>query len=281
MAANDSLGKDWQKSVSKHEHTHVVDIAWKFRNLKTSETEPVSSIINKLSHFDTIEAVDMGCGAARWDMALYRYLGDKLKLTCLDADGELLKNLSTYLSRHDIRNFSTRSSAADILPFIDNSLDCIFTFNTIQHYDVPLFLTESARVLKNGGYLFVYTRIREKNEKINREEYTLESLKKSINAMDSVAVESVVFFAYNRLAAFEQMHFHSKSQHDVANPFYTPEELRETIKEFSLNIEDVFKDQQVHWFDENVLFVIKKEQKTSVEYLKIAASSFRPPGMVV
>ena len=175
------------------------------------------------------------------------------------------------------------ASAGDAIPFNDSSLDCVIAFNTIQLYDVPLLLAESARVIKNGGYLFIYSRLREQNEKNNPGQYTLETLKKTIDTLGNLTVESVVFFAYNRLAAFERVHFRSPRLDEIYDPFYTPEQLKETIKEFSLNIEDVFHDQpQVRWIDENVLFVIKKEQKTSLEYLKVAASSsFGAPGMVV
>lgn len=282
MAAHDSMDKDWQDSISRSSDKQFTDTAGKISNSKTTDSEPVSVIVSKFSHVDLVQSVDMGCGAARYDILLYRYLGDKLKLTCLDADTETLRNLTTYFSRHNVRNFSSGTSNAGAIPFADNSLDCVLSFNTLHRYDVPLFLNESIRVMKNGGYLFVYSRLREKNEKTNREEFTLESLKKSIDAAGNVAVESVVFFAFNRLAAFEHMHFHSASPHEKTNPFYSPEELKEAIKDLSLDIEDIFaQHQQVRWFDENVLFVIKKESQNSLEYLKIAASSFRGPGMVV
>jgi|GEM_PF-225459 len=282
MAAHDSLGKPGQDPTQSADR-RLSDASGNSRNLKASDSEPVSVIVNKLSHLDHIEAVDIGCGAARYNMVLYRYFRDKLKLTCLDADTELLKNLTTYLSRHGVRNFSSMASAGDAIPFNDSSLDCVIAFNTIQLYDVPLLLAESARVIKNGGYLFIYSRLREQNEKNNPGQYTLETLKKTIDTLGNLTVESVVFFAYNRLAAFERVHFRSPRLDEIYDPFYTPEQLKETIKEFSLNIEDVFHDQpQVRWIDENVLFVIKKEQKTSLEYLKVAASSsFGAPGMVV
>jgi SAM-dependent methyltransferase len=282
MAAHDSLDKDWQDPVSRSNDKQITDTTGKFSNSKTTDSEPVSVIVSKFSHVERIQAVDMGCGAARYDILLYRYLGDKLKLACLDAETETLKNLTTYFSRHNVRNFSSGSTEGGAIPFAADSLDCVLSFNTIHKYDVPQFLSESIRVLKNSGYLFVYTRLREQNEKTDRGQYTLEALKRSIDAMENAAVESVVFFAFNRLAAFEQMHFRSPSPHEITNPFYSPEELKEVIKEFSLNIEDVFNQhQQVRWFDENVLFVIKKENRNSLEYLKIAASSFRGPGMVV
>jgi ubiquinone/menaquinone biosynthesis C-methylase UbiE len=284
MTAQDSMDKDRQYPGFDSLNRNTGFPSGNPHNLKASDSEPVSVIVTKLSSLDSIKAVDMGCGAARYDMVLYRFFHDKLKLTCLDADKELLNNLTTYLSRQGVRNFSSGASAGDTMPFNDDSLDCVLAFNTIQRYDVPMFLSESVRVLKTGSYLFVYTRLREQNQKTGRGQYTLNTLKKSLDAIGNAAVESIVFFAYSRMAAFEQLHFRSPSPNEMPVPFYTADEMKEAVKEFSLNIgEEVFLDQpQVHRFDENVLFIIRKEQKTSIEYLKVAASSsFSAPGMVV
>jgi SAM-dependent methyltransferase len=157
------------------------------------------------------------------------------------------------------------------MPFPDNTLDCMFTFNAIHHFDLPEFLKESSRVLKSGGYLFAYTRLREQNErniwglyfpKFNEKEtrlYSLDELKKSMEIAGNLVIESIVFFAYNRLAALEQLLFRARSHHYSTFCLYTPEELKEALEGFSMNIEKEFKDtQQVRWFDENVLFIIKK-----------------------
>jgi len=251
---------------------HFSNIAKKYRNIRTTDSEPISLIADKLKNLDHIEAVDVGCGAGRYDLLLYKYLGDKLRLTCLDANAEMLKSLAKYLAKHDIGNFFVKQSVAETMPFPDSVLDCICTFNAVHHFSLPSFLNESARVMKSGGYLFVYTRLREQNERniwgqyfpqFHEKEtrlYSLDVMKQSIEAVDNLAIESIVFFAYSRLAALEQLLKRARSHHYSTFLLYSPEELGEALKGFSLNIMNEFKDpKQIRWFDENILFIVKKE----------------------
>jgi ubiquinone/menaquinone biosynthesis C-methylase UbiE len=251
-------------------------------------SEPISVIINKLNPLDSIEAVDVGCGAARYDMLLYRYFGDKLKLACLDANEDTLKNLTTYFDRHGVRNYSVKTSTTEAMPFPDDGLDCIFTFNAVHHFNLLRFFRESARVMKNDGYLFIFTKLYELNGKdkwgiyfprYDEKEtrwYTLEEMKQAIEAAGSLSVESIAFFAHNRMAALEQLMTGASSQISA----YTQEDMTEALKGFSIDLTSVFGDmRQESNFDENLLFIIKKEPKNSLEYLKIAAA-YRSPGVV-
>jgi SAM-dependent methyltransferase len=237
-----------------------------------TNTEPILVIVNKIDNLQSIEAVDAGCGAGRHDIFLYRYFGDRLKLTCLDADADLLKNLSTYLARHGVKNFQTANSTADIMPFQSNSVDCMFTFNTLNKYDSTFFLRESARILRNGGYLFIYTGLFESGHRGDSGQhfpepgggklhfYTMNTLKQTLDRIDSFKIESIAFFAYNRLASLEQLLFRPRHHDGSSFSLYSPEELEEALKAFSIKVQDENKDPRLGLrFDENVLFIIKKE----------------------
>ncbi|OGO18409.1 MAG: hypothetical protein A2Z15_02145 [Chloroflexi bacterium RBG_16_50_11] len=263
---------EWEKPASKDMDKHFSRISKKYRNLRATDSEPISLIVDKLKNLNNVEAVDVGCGAGRYDLLLYKYLGDKLKLTCLDANSEMLTALSKYLAKHDINNFSVKQSVAETMPFPDSVLDCICTFNAIHHFNLPRFLIESARALKAGGYLFMYSRLREQNEKnvwglyfphfIEKETrlYSLDGLKQSVAAVENLVFESIVFFAYSRLAALEELLERARSHHYSTFLLYSPEELDEALKGFSLNIKNQFEDpQQIRWFDENILFIIRKK----------------------
>ncbi len=267
----DYFEKEWEDPLTNPIDTHLPDIAGKFRKLKTTDAEPVSVIVDKLKQLDHIQAVDIGCGAARYDILLYRYLGNKLKLTCLDADADMLKNLSTYLARHNVRNFSSRNSSAQTMPFPDDSLDCVFTFNAIRSFSLPRFFTESARAMKNGGYLFVYMSLREKDDEStspppslegSAEETplnTLQVMKESIDNIDGIAIETIIFFAYNKMAALEQMVLPDEPHRGSDFVLYTPEELKKAVSIFNMNLDNVFEDaSDARSYDENVLFIIKK-----------------------
>jgi ubiquinone/menaquinone biosynthesis C-methylase UbiE len=284
---------EWEKPAAKSMDQHFSEVAKKYRKLRTTDSEPLSIIADKLKGLAHVEAVDVGCGAGRYDLLLFKYLGDKLNLTCLDANDEMLANLSEYLAKHDIANFSAKRSTAETMPFNDNSLDCVFTFNAVHHFNLLRFLQESTRVIKSGGYLFIYTRLREQNERniwgqnfpqFNEKEnrlYTLDIMKQSVEAVDFLRMESVVFFAYNRISALEQLIERARSHHYSTFVRYSATELEEALTGFAANIKSQFQDtEQVQWFDENVLFVIKIEQKTSLDYLKIA-SGYRPTGTVI
>jgi ubiquinone/menaquinone biosynthesis C-methylase UbiE len=272
MIAQNVRGMGSENTAPKAMDQHFSKVAKKYRNIRTTDSEPISLIVDKLKNLNHIEAVDVGCGAGRYDLLLYKYLGDKLRLTCLDANAEMLKSLSKYLAKHDIGNFSVKQSVAETMPFADSLLDCVCTFNAIHHFDLPGFLNESARVIKSNGYLFIYTRLLEQNSKniwglyfpqFNEKEtrlYSLDAMKQSIGAIDNFVFESIVFFAYSRMAALEQLLNRARSHHYSTFSLYSPEELVEALKGFSSNIKNEFEDpQQVRWFDENILFIIRKK----------------------
>ena len=128
-------------------------------------------------------------------------------------------------------------------------------------------------MLKNTGYLFVYTRLRDQNsrniwgqyfpqfqEKETRL-YSLEEMKQILGNDDNLSIESIVFFAYSRVAALEQLLERARNHHYSTFLMYTPEELQQALEGFSSNIINEFQDrQQVQWFDENVLFIIRKKK---------------------
>jgi len=272
MAAQNAFEKDWEGPAFKDKDMRFSNIVKTFHDLGTTDTAPISVIIDKMNGLNHIEAVDVGCGAGRYDMLLYRFLGDKLRLTCLDANEDTLNNLSTYLNRHGVRTFSTKKSTAETMPFPNSSIDCMFTFNAVHHNDLPRFVREGARIVRNGGYLFVYTRLREQNDmnvwrqhlaRFFEKEKRLNSLdiyKQSIDSISSLTIESIVFFAYNGMAALEQLFPRERSHRSSVSSLYTPEELEETLKDFSISLRNQVADtQNVRWFDEKVMFVIKKE----------------------
>src|SRR4030042_6343511 len=102
MYAQNSNEMGWEDTTLKAMSQHFSNVAKKYRNLRTTDSEPISVIVDKLKNLDHIEAVDVGCGAGRYDLLLYKCLGDKLKLTCLDVSAEMLKSLTKYLTKHDI-----------------------------------------------------------------------------------------------------------------------------------------------------------------------------------
>ncbi len=262
------LGEVAQKTI----HHHFSKIASRYHHLRTTDSEPIILIaqdLNKLSH---IEAADIGCGSGRYDALLFKYLGDKLHLSCVDASGDMLKRLDTYLKKHGISNFKSISSRAESLPFPNNNLDCICTFNAVHHFNLLGFLRESARVLKKGGYLFIYTRLPEQNmrniwgqyfpEFCKKEDrlHTLDKFMKEILAVSALRLKSIEYFKYKRISILEQLIERVRANHYSTFWLYSSEELEEAIAGFIQNIRANFKDiDNVSWFDENIMLVLRKE----------------------
>jgi ubiquinone/menaquinone biosynthesis C-methylase UbiE len=253
-------------------HHHFSRIAPKYRDFRTTDPEPITFIAKELDKLVSIEAVDIGCGAGRYDLLLCRYLGNKLRLTCADANSNMLETLDEYLIRHGISNFTSMHSEAENLPFPSNALDCVCTFNAIHHFNLPDFLQESARILKSGGYLFIYTRLREQNKrniwgryfpKFHHKEtrlYTLNALTQAVAAVPTLGIKSIEFFKYQRTSTSAKLIEHVEANHYSTFALYSPGEMKKATTRFVQRIANTSNGGYwIHWFDENILFVIRKE----------------------
>jgi ubiquinone/menaquinone biosynthesis C-methylase UbiE len=259
------------KTISIAIHHHFSRIAERYRYLRTTDLEPITLIVDKLKDLADIEVADIGCGTGRYDLLLCKYLGDKLRLTCVDANADMLETLDKYLVKHSISNFTSTHSEAENLPFPNDALDCICTFNAIHHFNLLDFLHENARILRAGGYLFIYTRLREQNRRniwgryfpkfhqIETRLYTLDTLKQAVAAVANLTIESIEYFKYERMSTLAQLVERARAHHYSTFFLYSPGELKEAIAGFKQKIRNEFGDtQRIRWFDENVLFIIRK-----------------------
>jgi len=252
-------------------HHHFSTIAKRYRNLRTTDLEPINMVARELKDLAHIEGIDVGCGAGRYDLLLYKYLGDILRLTCVDANDYMLEELDKYLMKHGISNFNSMHSKAEHLLFPSNALDCVCTLNAVHHFNMPEFLSESYRILKNGGYLFIYTRLQEQNgrniwgqyfPKFHLKEtrlYTMDNLMKLVSE-SNLHIKSIEYFKYGRTSTLAQLIKRVREHHYSTFSLYSSEELEEAITRFKQNIMSEFEDtNQIRWLDENVLFVVRKE----------------------
>jgi ubiquinone/menaquinone biosynthesis C-methylase UbiE len=252
-------------------YDHFSRIATQYQQLRTTDLEPISFMVRKLNGLPYIKAVDVGCGDGRYNRILCRYLGDKMNLTCVDVNAAMLDVLHRNLTEDGIRNFNIMQASADDLPLPDNSHDCVFTLNAIHHFDLSKFIRESARILKNNGYLFAYTRLREQNRKniwgryfpgFCRKEtrlYTLNQMVKTINAVPGMRIQSVEYFRYHRLSTLPELEKRIRSYHYSTFFLYPLDELEKAIDKFKKNIIKAYQDVQgIHWYDENILVVVRK-----------------------
>jgi len=253
-------------------HRHFSKIAQRYHYLRTTDPEPIALITRELKELTHVEAIDIGCGAGRYGLLLFKYLNGKLRLTCVDANAEMLKMLDKYLHEHGIDNYVYVQGNAEKVISQDNTYDCVCTFNAVHHFNLPVFLGESSRILKHGGYLFIYTRLPEQNgrniwgqhfpgfcQKETRL-YTQNTVTQSVATVPGLRIQSIEYFKYGRTANLAQLLERASFHHYSTFYLYEPEELEKAMAGFTQNIRNAFEDtKQIHWFDENVLFVIRKE----------------------
>lgn len=252
-------------------HDHFSNVARKYRHLRTTDVEPILIIKDNLRTSERIEAADVGCGAGRYDLQLFRNLGERLYLFCLDYNRQMLEELSDYLSRHGVKGFEIAQAPAETLPLGSRSLDCVFTFNAIHHFDIEVFLAEASRVLKEGGRLFIYTRLRSQNRRsiwgqyfprFNEKEtrlYELDSLKEKLRKTPELRLGAIQFFKYRRRVNLGTLVRRARNRHYSTFHMYSDRELEEALARFKQNLQQDFSDlDNVSWFDENVLLVVEK-----------------------
>jgi len=256
---------------TRNMYDHFSQVAGQYNNLRTTDLEPIASMIQKLDKLPYVKAVDVGCGDGRYDRILYRDLGVKLSLTCLDLNARMLEVLNKNLIEDGIRNFNLLQSSAEDLPLPDHSYDCVFTFNAIHHFNIIKFLHQSARILKNDGYLFVYTRLRDQNKKniwgrffpeFNQKErrlYTLHNISRIMNNVPGIWLQSIEYFKYKRLSSISDLEKKVRSHHYSTFYLYPVDELERAIDKFTKKVSEVYEDvNRIFWEDENILFIMRK-----------------------
>src|SRR3989338_355858 len=253
---------------------HFSKIAHRYRDLRTTDLEPILFIKKKLQKHPKIAAADIGCGAGRYDLKLFQYLGKKLFLNCCDANLVMLKQLKEFLEKNKIKNFKTIKTLANKIPLKNDSLDCIFTFNAFHHFKVSQFLRKSSFILKNEGYLFIYTRLRSQNRRniwgkhfplFNEKEtrlYELNELKNLLRKTPLLKIKTIKHFKYNRLSSLDWLIEQAQNHHYSTFYLYTKKEFKNSLERFKQNVQLKFKDlNKINWSDENILLVLQKEVK--------------------
>ncbi len=253
-------------------HEHFSEIAGEYRDLRTTDLEPILHIARTLSGISPVRAADIGCGAGRYDLKLFQHLGHKIEhLYCVDLTHRMLEQVKDYLARHRIRHFEVVRSVAAHLPFPPEHLNCICSFNSIHHFDVLGFLREGSRILEPEGRLFVYTRFRSQNtrniwgshfprfcEKETRL-YELDELENKMGTIPTLKIEHVQFFTYRRVSTLRRLLELARHRHYSTFSTYSNSEFRACLLRFEKNVKSDFTDLgNVRWTDENVLLTIRK-----------------------
>ena len=257
-------------------YDHFSNVAASYNALRRTDLEPILYISERLNGHSTTEAADIGCGAGRYCLGLFQNI-DNLHLTCVDCDEAMLEQISTYLTQAGISNFKTLKSFAENVPLGKNSMDVVFTFNAIHHFDFPRFMERMTRILRDEGCIFIYTRLRSRNARniwgryfplfLQKEDrlYELSELEELIASVPSVTLESVERFRYWRISTVDRLLDLARSNHYSTFPLYQRDEFEASLKEFRRNLLDNYSSSgKVGWFDEYTMLVIRKHADNDV-----------------
>ena len=251
-------------------YDHFSTIASKYQSVRTLDTKPILYIKNKLQEKSKINMADVGCGDGRYSLEFLRCFDDSFYIHCVDYNENMLKSLEGHLTKQNITNFCTRQGDANKLPLDNDSMDCIVTFNAIHHFDVPKFLSESLRSLKNNGHLFIYTRLRNQNSRsiwgeyfplfseMEERLYEMDELESHIKNAD-MKIHSTRVFGYSRISSLDRLTHQAKNNHYSTFALYDKETFDESLETFQQSIKNNFDDlERIQWIDENILIEIRK-----------------------
>lgn len=247
-------------------------IAGIYRELRNTDSEPVLHIKNYLDHLPEISAADVGAGSGRYSKLFFDYIGEeRLFLKCFDTNEFMLESLEEYLNQHNITNFITKIATAEELPLSSKSLDAVFCFNAIHHFNINKFLLECIRVLKKGTLLFVYTRTKTQSvENIwgkyfplyNKKESRLYETKDFEFILDEISELELIEekkFRFERENTLDELLKRASSKHYSAFTLYDNEEFKRCIEKFKKNVKSAYSDtDNIEWIDEKIMYVIKR-----------------------
>lgn len=254
--------------AQKDMYEHFADVAVLYNDLRTTDLEPVTFIKDMLNGNGHIAAVDIGCGAGRYSLQFLKHLGIH-HLACIDINESMLEQVSSTLGVTGLTNFSTIESVAEHIPLVDNSIDYIFAFNAIHHFDFAAFMQEAARVARDGGSIIIYTRLRCQNAeniwgkhfplflaKENRL-YEMDELEQMIEPIPALNIQCVKKFRYLRTASLGQLVNLARNSHYSTFSLYGKEEFASSLEGFQRNITRHFSDpEHLKWFDEYTMLVV-------------------------
>jgi SAM-dependent methyltransferase len=250
---------------------HFHNLSSFYNELRTTDLEPIIFICKKLQNRSNLKGADIGCGGGRYDLLLLKHLPE-LQLICGDVNEAMIRETTSYLRCHGQKNFSAHCIDASDLKLPERALDFLSTFNAIHHFEPVEFLNQADRALKEGGYVFVYTRLKSQNmrniwgkffpEFVEKEDrlYDLSQIEEWINKLKSLRLEAIHFFNFKRALPLKQLLFQAEKKHYSTFSLYTEVEFDKALKIFKNKIKKNYKDTElVQWSDENVMILFCKD----------------------
>ena len=252
--------------------SHFQRIAPIYESLRTTDIEPVMYTVRHLKSLAFVNALDIGCGMGRYTILLCEHLRKKLSsIYVIDYNKKMLEQFNLHFAQESVPVSSIIRASAMHLPIRYGFFNSIFTFNAIHHFALDEFLLEAARVLQDGGYLFVYTRLRSQNSRniwgrffpsfTSKETRLFEAdeLKEAVGKIPSMRLQKTQTFEFARKSNLARLCEQATSHHYSTFDLYSRAEFKFALKQFKNNLLAYFNDpHDIQWVDENILLILRK-----------------------
>lgn len=244
-------------------HDHFAEVAGVYREVRTTDQEPVERIGAELESLPRPKGVDIGCGDGRYDLLMFETIPG-LRLLCIDANRAMLEQANELFAAKEIDVFETQLSTVEDLELEAGAYDFVSSFNAVHHFDFPDFLRKSRDGLAVGGHLFVYTRLPGQNARsiwgryfpdfTEKETRLLElgEMHRGIEETPGLRLVSATCLRYRRRSSLERLVEQARSRHYSTFSLYHPDAFEDALAEFEKTVRGHFDD-AVEWHDENIL----------------------------
>ena len=157
------------------------------------------------------------------------------------------------------------------MPVDDGELDCIFSFNSIHHFNFYKFFDEAIRALKSGGKIYIYSRTRKQNEDsiwgryfplFRKKESRLfepDEFEFKLSTIPGLELLETKIFSFDRDNTIDELVDRASSRHYSAFFLYEDDEFDYALNKFESNLKENYSDpNSVKWLDEKILYIVKK-----------------------
>ncbi len=254
-------------------YQHFAKIAPVYRHVRNLDPEPILAIRDILIKHKKlkkpIKIADIGAGTGRYTELLIKVLKpENINAALLiDISFEMLSMAQSYLTGRKVYFIN---SPAENLPLKSQTIEVLTVFNAIHHFDFKKFIREAQRILKPGGFLFIYTRTQEQNRRsiwgkffpnFSDKEHRLfwkVDLIKRLKRLKKFEIVSYTEFEYSRISTMEELLKKAFAKHYSTFYFYDDEEYKQAIRLFKQNLLKYYDPEQITHVDENTLIALRK-----------------------
>jgi len=252
---------------------HFDRVASRYNDVRDTDPGVVEPIIDHLPMHDRVlDVIDVGCGTGRYTSLIAQRFDGPLRLLCCDYSAPMLEECRKRMrDRYRSKLIGHCRVSAEDLPFMDESLDGIVTFNAVHHFNLDRFVLAASHALRSRGLLSVYTRTPEQNERTiwgqhfpgftetETRLYSRERLERAIDSTEGFHVEGIHEFRNERAESIESLVERTRSCHYSTFALYPCDAFDRAVETFVRTLSEISKGGVVEHTAENTLVLARRE----------------------